>query len=77
MVLKQFEPEGELAAGDGAGEGDGDKPAVRSGIGAEFGSGTAAGAVGGPWPEAVAVSGPAVAGGEDGAGAGGMLLRSC
>ncbi len=76
MVLRKFEPEGELVAGDIAGEGDGDKPEVRSGTGAEFGTGAAVGAVGGPWSEAVAVSGPAVAGGEDGAGAGGKLLHS-
>lgn len=47
-----------------------------SGIGAEFESGAVMWAVGGPWPETVAVSGPAVAGGEDGAGAAGKLLRS-
>lgn len=76
MVLKEFEPEGELAAGDVAGEGDGDKPEVRSGVGAEFGTGAVVGAVVGPWSGAVAVSGPAVAGGEDGAGAGGKPLRS-
>lgn len=76
VVLKKFEPEGEPVTGHVAGEGDGDKPEVRSVIGAEFGTGTVAGAVGGPWPEAVAVSGPVAAGGEDGAGAGGKLLRS-
>lgn len=73
-VLKQFEPEGEPVTGDVAGERGGDKPEVRSVIGAEFGTGTVAGAVGGPWPENVAVS--VVAGGEDGAGAGGKLLHS-
>lgn len=73
MALKQFEPE--QATGDAAGEGDEDKPGVRSVIGAEFGAGTVAGAAGGPWPETV-VSGSVVAGGEGGAGAGGKLLRS-
>lgn len=75
-VLKQFEPEEEPVTGDVAGEAGGDKPEVRSVIGADFGTGTVVGAVGGPWPEAVAVSGSVVAGGEDGAGAGGKLLRS-
>lgn len=83
MVLQQFEPEGELlaedvagnVAGTVAGEGDGDKTEVRSGIGAEFGTVAVVEAVVGAWPETVAVSGPAVAGGEDDAGAGGKLLR--
>lgn len=73
VALKQFEPE--QATGDVAGEGDGGKPGVRSVTGAEFGAGTAVGAAGGPWPETV-VSGSVAAGGEDGAGAGGKLLRS-
>lgn len=76
VVLKQFEPEGELVAGNG----DGDKPVVLSGIGigtgAEFGTGAVEEAVGGSWPEAVAVCGLAVAGGEDGAGAVAKPLRS-
>lgn len=77
VVSKQFEPEEELVAGDVVGEGDGGKPEVLFGTGAEFGAGAVVQAVGGPWPEAVAASGPAVAGGEDGAGAVGKLLRSC
>lgn len=75
-VLKKFEPEGEPVTGHVAAEGDGDKPEVWSVTGAAFGTGTVAGVVGGPWLEAVAVSGPAAAGGEDGAGAGGKRLRS-
>lgn len=76
MVLKQFEPEGELVAGDVAGVGDGDKPEARSGIGTEFVTGALVEAVGGPWPEAVAGRGTAVAGGEDDAGAEEKPLRS-
>lgn len=74
MVLKQFEPEGALVAENV----DEDKPEVLSGIGigAEFGTGAVEEAVGGSWPEAVAVCGLAVAGGEDGAGAAAKPLRS-
>lgn len=46
VVLKQFEPEGELVAGGFVGEGDGDKPVVRCGIWAELGADAAVGAVG-------------------------------
>lgn len=76
VVWKQFEAEGELvAAGAAAGEeGDGDVPEVRFGVGVV--ADAAAGAVDGPWPEAVADCGPAVAGDESGVGAGGKLLRS-
>lgn len=77
MVLKEFEPKGELAAGgvagdvagDVPGEGDGDKPEVLLGLGAGFGAGEVEEA--GSWPVAVSA-----AGGEDGAGAVGKLLRS-
>lgn len=75
MVLKEFEPKGELAAGgvagDVPGEGDGDKPEVLLGLGAGFGAGEVEEA--GSWPVAVSA---AAAGGEDGAGAVGKLLRS-
>lgn len=83
VVLKQFEPEGELIAGGAAGEEGGDKPEVLSGTGAEFGAGAVEEdekdeevGVGGAWPEAVAESGPAAAGGEDGVGAVGKPLHS-
>lgn len=75
VVLKQFEPE-QLVAGEVAGEGDGDKPEVRFGIWAELGTGAVVEGAGVPWPEAVAGSGPAVAGGEDGVEAGGKLPHS-
>lgn len=62
VVLKEFEREGRVVAG---GVADGDKPEVPSGFGAEVGTGAVEEeAVGGSWPEAAAVSGPAVAGGE-------------
>lgn len=73
-VLQQFEPKEELVTGDVAGEGDGDKPEVRSVLGAGFGTGRVAKVVGGPWLEAAAVFGPAVAAGE--VGAVGKLLHS-
>lgn len=75
MVSKQFEPEGGLIVGDVAGEENRDKPEVRSVFGVEFGPGALVGDVGRAWPETVAVSGPAVAVGEDGAGAVAKLLR--
>lgn len=59
------------AVGDIAGYEDGDKPEVWSGIGPGFVTGTVMEAVGGAWPEAVAVS--VVAGGVDGAEAVGKL----
>ena len=69
VALKQFEPEGELVAGDVAGVGDGDKPEARSGIGTEFVTGAVVEPVGGTWPEAVAGCATAVAGEEGDAGA--------
>lgn len=76
VALRQFEPEGELVAGDVAGIGDGYKPEARSEVGTEFVIGAVVEAVGGPWPEAVAGCGTAVAGGGDDAGAEETPLRS-